>query len=584
METRTLKVKIKDMITVNVIIMEISTAQGNIMETITVQAIIIGTTTILAIIMKATKVQAVILKTVTTQAILMKTSTVHAITIKATAVQTINRWTTTVQTMIMNPTTAQLIIIKTTITVQAFTMKTTMVELIIMKSTTEHSAISPPSRRKPDSLVSIDSPTNTNYPSGLDEERTSFSSPSHLKEKTHVFGRIMILQNENEGLHQSLLQTAVRMECLGEEFISSQKILETELQKTRMELSNLMDRFNRLSNDCSSTQQTNSLLEQKLHSVLQNMEAERERLNLRISELTEQLSEAQYASTMEEIRDATAELHKINLHTHSGDAFPQMIPPIAPPPAQFMDNLNYGKEATSAPEQPLGSVPEEEESDWSEVGEETPHLLLTGSNRGQAWRQQEADMDKDSESGSEDLVRRHSPRPLHIPHLQFTIHNEFMPSSRASTLPSCFKNLSDSMPSKDSYRITTSPNVKSAILIRSASLEEIPLTRHHEELRGTEAIMNLHHSADVAFEDLDNQIIHHWRTSNDRDTVIRTMIKSRVPEADGSLASLQSAEQLLNHFICDTPSGEGREPSRVEMHGWTGGIPEEVLKGEQTQL
>ncbi|KAK5614552.1 hypothetical protein CRENBAI_018506 [Crenichthys baileyi] len=473
METRILKVKITDMITVNVIIMEISTAQGNIMETITVQAIIIGTTT--------------------------------------------------VQTMIMNPTTAQLIIIKTTVTVQAFTMKTTMVELIIMKSS----------------------------------------------------------KNENEGLHQSLLQTAVRMECLGEEFISSQKILETELQKTRMELSNLMDR---LRNDCSSTQQTNSLLEQKLHSVLQNMEAERERLNLRISELTEQLSEAQYASTMEEIRDATAELHKINLHTHSGDAFPQMIPPIAPPPAQFMDSLNYGKEATSAPEQPLGSVPEEEESDWSEVGEETPHLLLTGSNRGQAWRQQEADMDKESESGSEDLVRRHSPRPLQIPHLQFTIHNEFMPSSRASTLPSCFKNLSDSMPSEDSYRITTSPNVKSAILIRSASLEEIPLTRHHEELRGTEAIMNLHHSADEAFEDLDNQIIHHWRTSNDRDTVIRTMMKSGGPEADGSLASLQSAEQLLNHFICDTPSGEGREPSRVEMHGWTGGIPEEVLKGERTQL
>ncbi|XP_032433241.1 uncharacterized protein LOC116728981 [Xiphophorus hellerii] len=404
-----------------------------------------------------------------------------------------------------------------------------------------------------------------------------------IQEKTHDFGRIMILQNQNEGLQQSLLKTAVRMECLGEEFISSQKILETELQRTRMELSNLMGRFNRLHDDCSSTQQTNSLLELKLHSVLQNMEGERERLNLRISELTEQLSDAQYASTMEEI-NATAGPREVNPRSLSGDALPQMTPPIAPPPAQFMDSHNYGKEANSAPEQALGSVPEEEESDWSEVGEETPRLLLTGSNRGQAWRPEEADMDKDSESGSEDLVRRHSPRPLQIPHLQFTIHNEFVPSSHTNTLPSGFKNLSEGMRKEESYRITTSPNVKSTILIRSASLEEIPLTRHDEELRGTEAAQSLHHSADEAVEDLDNQIIHHWRMSGDRDTVIRRLIKSRAPEEDGILANLQSAEQLLNHFICDPTSGEGREPARFEMHGWTGGIPEEVLKGERTQL
>ncbi|XP_014913872.1 uncharacterized protein LOC106963464 [Poecilia latipinna] len=393
----------------------------------------------------------------------------------------------------------------------------------------------------------------------------------------------MILQNQNESLQQSLLKTAVRMECLGEEFISSQKILETELQRTRMELSNLMGRFSRLRDDCSSTQQTNSRLELKLHSVLQNMEGEQERLNLRISELTEELSDAQYASTMEEI-NATAGPHQVNPHSHSGDALPQMSPPIAPPPAQFMDSHNYGKEATSAPEQALGSVPEEEESDWSEVGEETPRLILTGSNRGQAWRPEEADMDKDSESGNEDQVRRHSPRPLQIPHLQFTIHNEFVPSSHANTLPSGFKNLSDGMCKEESYRITTSPNVKSSILIRSASLEEIPLIRHDEELRGTEAARCLHHSADEAFEDLDNQIIHHWRMSSDRDTVIRRLVKSRAPEEDCILASLRSAEQLLNHFICDPTSGERRDPARFEMHGWTGEIPEEVLKGERTQL
>lgn len=47
------------------------------------------------------------------------------------------------------------------------------------------------------------------------------------------------------GLHQTLLKTAVRMECLGEEFMSSQKLLEAELQRTRMELSNLTEGFKR---------------------------------------------------------------------------------------------------------------------------------------------------------------------------------------------------------------------------------------------------------------------------------------------------------------------------------------------------
>lgn len=54
-----------------------------------------------------------------------------------------------------------------------------------------------------------------------------------------------IVQEQNDGLPQSLLNTAVRMECLGEEFMSSQKLLEAELQRTRIELSNLTERFKR---------------------------------------------------------------------------------------------------------------------------------------------------------------------------------------------------------------------------------------------------------------------------------------------------------------------------------------------------
>lgn len=242
-----------------------------------------------------------------------------------------------------------------------------------------------------------------------------------------------------------------------------------------------------------------------------------------------------------------------------------MVLPIAPPPAQFMDNHNYGKATAGGQDQSLGSVPEEEESDWSEMGEETPQFILTGSNRGQVWRNREGDMDKDSESGGDEMFRPHSPRPLQIPHLQFTIHNE---------------NVSDGMTGDG--RIVTSPTHGNAILIRSASLEEIPLARHHmqKELRGTEAMMDLHHRRGEAIEDLDNEIIHHWRAGNDRDAAMESMMS----EAEGGFASLQTAERILNHFICEQQPGEGKGQSRAEMHGWMGGLPDEVLQGERTQL
>lgn len=280
-------------------------------------------------------------------------------------------------------------------------------------------------------------------------------------------------------------------------------------------------------------------------------------------------------------------VHKTTLHFQSDDGINQVIHhPIAPPPVQFMDNHNYGQEKAPRPEQPLGSVPEEEESDWSEMGEETPRFILTGSNRGQVWRHQEGEVDKDSESGGEETVRRHSPCPLQIPHLQFTHHNEIIPGGQTGSCSSGLKNLSDSLAGEGSYRITQSPNIGSAILIRSASLEEIPLARHHreKELRGTEAMMNLHHPGDDATEDLDNEIIHHWRTSNDRDTVMGRVTANRMSEANSNLASLQSAEWMLKQFICEPHSSEGREQGRAGVHGWTGKIPEEVLTGERTKL
>lgn len=227
---------------------------------------------------------------------------------------------------------------------------------------------------------------------------------------------------------------------------------------------------------------------------------------------------------------------------------------MTPPPAQFMDGDDYEKSNASLQDQSLGSVPEEEESDWSEMGEETPRFILTGSSR-QPWRFREGDLDKDSESGCDEFIRPHSPRPHQIPHLQFTIHNE---------------SLSDDLTGEATYRITAGSNLSSTILIRSASLEELPLTRHHQ--------------GDKSDEDLDNDIIHHWSGSGEIDTVGRPTDGRMSDAGSGSMASLQSAERMLSHFIHEPQYKAGNNQCGAEIHGWTGGIPEDVLKDDRTQL
>ena len=248
-----------------------------------------------------------------------------------------------------------------------------------------------------------------------------------------------------------------------------------------------------------------------------------------------------------------------------------MALPINPPPAQFMDSQSYGKAKAGGQEQALGSVPEEEESDWSEMGEDTPQFILTGSNRGQAWRLRDGDLDKDSESGADEFVRPHSPRSMQTPHLQFTIHNE---------------NLSDVVTGESTYRITTSSSLGSTILIRSASLEDIPLAHHHtqKELRDAEAMMGLHHQGNQAIGDLNNEIIHHWRECNEMDVAIGMSMDGGMSEAESGTASLQSAEMMLSHFIFEPLGDGGHDQGRAALHDWTGRIPEEVLKGERTEL
>nr|XP_046174159.1 uncharacterized protein LOC124007546 [Oncorhynchus gorbuscha] len=405
----------------------------------------------------------------------------------------------------------------------------------------------------------------------------------------------MMLQEQNEDLHHSLLQTAVRMECMGTEFKSSHQLLESELQNTRVELSSLLDKFKRLRDNYSYTQQTNNLLERKLHSVAQSMDGEREHLNQRITALTDQLSSAKTTiHSMETINVTSLLQEALDKHFHPDDSVNQFLLPVAPPPVQFMDSHHYGKVTTKGEDLSLGTLPEEEESDWSEMGDEAPKCVLRsagGHHVGtafQPWRQEricwagQGEGDTESESGGEEIVRQHPPHSLQIPHLHVTIHSETLSAPMDDvTLTTSFKNSAYGPTDEDGYRVTASRKLGSPIRILSASLEEIPSSRRqkhrqveqHGQLKGTEAMMDLHQPEDGTMDDSEDEIIRNWRTrSEDMGDDVREV------DPGSSLDNLQSAQNMLNHFICQL------QPSVEEGRGWTGGAPDEVLNGERTQL
>uniref|UniRef100_A0A3B1KAE7 Uncharacterized protein n=1 Tax=Astyanax mexicanus TaxID=7994 RepID=A0A3B1KAE7_ASTMX len=381
-----------------------------------------------------------------------------------------------------------------------------------------------------------------------------------------------MLQEQNEDLHNSLRQTATRMECLGAEFITGHQLLESELQMTRVELSSMMDKFTRLQDNYSTTQQTNHLLEKKLHCVAETMGGERERLSQRISELTEQLSAAKTTIHSLETINVTSMLQEALVkHFKSDDPLKPFKPPVAPPPVQFMDSDHYDKGSVTGDEQLLGTLPEEEESDWSEMGDESQHYALRSSDGGHhggtaflPWRQGHGhvvradqygrgDGDTESESGGEENVRGHG---LQIPHLQFTIHPETLPVPLADASLTRFKQ-SHSGPAGDSRHFPPAGrHLGSPIRILSASLEEINSTglHHHErhgQLKCTEAMMDLHRPQGGIAEDSDDEeLVRNWkRPSNQGNEGGGRGAGKGGSEPVGSLATLESAQRMLNHFI-----------------------------------
>ncbi|XP_051542422.1 uncharacterized protein LOC127434031 [Myxocyprinus asiaticus] len=395
-----------------------------------------------------------------------------------------------------------------------------------------------------------------------------------------------MLQEQNEVLHHSLLQTTVRMECMGAEFKTGHQLLESELQRTRIELNSLMDRFTRkilrepmvnsllglrttngtalfaeqhftLQDNYSSTQQTNHLLEKKLHCVAQSMDGERERLNQRVSQLTEQLSAAKTTIQSLETINVTSMLQDALVkHLKSDDPITPL--PVAPPPAQFMDSDHYDKRD----DQSLGTLPEEEESDWSEMGEEA----LMGSqgtheNTYFQWQQRQGCWeganqygreyaDTESESGGEENKTHQPLHGLQIPHLKFTVHPETLPVPIADVSLARFKQSPDG-PASESYQITEVRNLGSPIRVLSASLEEIhsigllKMQDDHGQLRSNKSMMDLHHTQvgtrQASYVD---DIVCNWREANSQGS----------GEDVSGMVGLESAQKMLNHFIHDGES------------------------------
>ncbi|KAG1957554.1 tight junction-associated protein [Pimephales promelas] len=389
-------------------------------------------------------------------------------------------------------------------------------------------------------------------------------SSSFLKEKDSELERLTRLQEQNEVLHHNLLQTTVRMECMGSEFKTGHQLIESELQRTRIELNSLLERFTRLQENYSSTQQTNHLLEKKLHCVAQNMDGERERLNQRISELSDQLSTAKTTIQSLETINVTSMLQDALVkHLKSDDPITPL--PVAPPPAQFMDSDRYDKVSMHGDDQSLGTLPEEEESDWSEMGEEAQICVLRGSqgNRENAsyyqWQQSQGcwegmnqyskgNVDTESDSGGEESKCHQPPHGLQIPHLKFTVHPETLPIPVADVSLACFNQGPDD-PDCDGYRITDVRNLGSPIRVLSASLEEIHsigiLKQQEQQQDHHKSMMDLHQSQvctrQVLYED---EIECDWREANSHGA----------GEHLNGMVGLESAQKMLNHYIHDGES------------------------------
>ncbi|KAA0716562.1 hypothetical protein E1301_Tti009509 [Triplophysa tibetana] len=299
------------------------------------------------------------------------------------------------------------------------------------------------------------------------------------------------------------------------------------------------------------------------------MDGERERLNQRISELTEQLSAAKTTIQSLETINVTSMLQDALVKHLKSDA-PITPLPAAHPPAQFIDNNQYDKVSMTGDDQSLGTLPEEEESDWSEMGEEAETNLQRGSHgihenasyvqwvqRQACWEGthqfEKGNGDTESESGGEENHDHNPSHPLRIPHLKFTVHPETLPVPVADVSLARFKQSPDG-PASEVYQIVDVCNLGSPIRVLSASLEEIHSIGllkqqhqedHHGQLRSNKSLMDLHQSqVSTRHASYEDNIACNWKDANNQSS----------GEDVNCVVGLESAQKMLNHFIHDGES------------------------------
>lgn len=249
-------------------------------------------------------------------------------------------------------------------------------------------------------------------------------------------------------------------------------------------------------------------------------------------------------------------------HLKSDDPIKPFKPTVAPPPFQFMDRNHYSNGSVAGDEQSLGPVPEEDESDWSEMGEEAKHYISNSLERGQhgctgfppvhqmqgCWvksdQYRRGDGDTESESGGEEMSHRQG---LQIPHLQFSMHPETLP------VPAANLNQTLDGPVEEEYYGHVGRQLSSNIRILSASLEGIDSTdlqhlEHHGQSKCTKGIMDPHRPQLSAVEDwTQDKLTHHQKKAKKQ----HTRDREKEIESSGSepMANLESAQKMLNHFI-----------------------------------
>ncbi|XP_077465766.1 uncharacterized protein LOC144082459 [Stigmatopora argus] len=125
--------------------------------------------------------------------------------------------------------------------------------------------------------------TNTSYSSKQSGQHRSVRVATAKQSRDRLFDgeQLKVLREENSDLQQNLLQTVVCIESL-----------ESELQRTRDELSNVKDKYKSLLETHTGNRQANHTLGEHLHIAPESVSRERKYLLKRVTQLTSELDDA----------------------------------------------------------------------------------------------------------------------------------------------------------------------------------------------------------------------------------------------------------------------------------------------------